>query len=145
MGDANHTDSEVGSVNVTIAKYDIANATANAIDDYPYTGSQITPTAPLLKMGDTIIYDSDYDVTYGENINVGTSAGSVIYTAKSTSVNFTGTKTVTFNIVGGDGIGVIGMDAADGKNWYTVDGRKLQNKPTQKGIYVVNGKLVVVK
>ena len=26
---------------------------------------------------------------------------------------------------------------------YTLDGRKLQNKPTQKGVYIMNGKKVV--
>ena len=34
-------------------------------------------------------------------------------------------------------------DKAD--DWYSLDGRKLNGKPTQKGIYVVNGKKVVVK
>ena len=29
--------------------------------------------------------------------------------------------------------------------WYTVDGRKLQGKPTKKGMYILNGKKVVVK
>lgn len=29
--------------------------------------------------------------------------------------------------------------------WYTLDGRKLLNKPTQKGVYIVNGKKQVVK
>ena len=28
--------------------------------------------------------------------------------------------------------------------WYTIDGRKLQNKPTAKGLYIKNGKTVVV-
>jgi len=30
-------------------------------------------------------------------------------------------------------------------SWYTLDGRKLQGKPTVKGVYIVNGKKVVVK
>ena len=30
-------------------------------------------------------------------------------------------------------------------DYYTLDGRKLQGKPTKKGIYIVNGKKVVVK
>jgi hypothetical protein len=30
-------------------------------------------------------------------------------------------------------------------NWYTIDGRKLQNKPATKGIYVNNGHKVVIK
>ena len=30
-------------------------------------------------------------------------------------------------------------------NYYTLDGRKLQGKPTTKGLYIVNGKKVVIK
>ena len=33
----------------------------------------------------------------------------------------------------------------DMEHWYTIDGRKLNGKPTMKGIYVVNGKKVVIK
>ncbi len=29
--------------------------------------------------------------------------------------------------------------------WYSLDGRKLQGKPTQKGVYIMNGKKVVIK
>ena len=29
--------------------------------------------------------------------------------------------------------------------WYTLDGRKLQGKPTKKGMYIVNGRKVVIK
>jgi len=29
--------------------------------------------------------------------------------------------------------------------WYTLDGRKLDSKPTQKGVYINNGRKVVVK
>jgi len=35
-----------------------------------------------------------------------------------------------------------GNEAGD---WYTIDGRKLSGKPAQKGIYIVNGRKVVVK
>ena len=30
-------------------------------------------------------------------------------------------------------------------HWYSLDGRKLDGKPTQKGLYIVNGKKVVIK
>ena len=30
-------------------------------------------------------------------------------------------------------------------SWYSIDGRKLQGKPTQRGIYINNGKKIVVK
>jgi hypothetical protein len=29
--------------------------------------------------------------------------------------------------------------------WYTLDGRKLNSKPTTKGLYIVNGKKVMIK
>jgi hypothetical protein len=29
--------------------------------------------------------------------------------------------------------------------WYTLDGRKLQQKPAKKGVYIVNGRKTVVK
>ena len=43
-----------------------------------------------------------------------------------------------------DGIENISMEDA-GTDWFTLDGRKLNGKPTTKGIYVVNGRKVVIK
>lgn len=52
----------------------------------------------------------------------------------------------------GDGDGTTGINTLpndDGEdmsgNWYTLDGRKLQGKPTQKGVYISNGKKMVIK
>jgi hypothetical protein len=36
------------------------------------------------------------------------------------------------------------IDNYDGA-WFTLDGRRLQDKPTQKGLYIRNGKKVIVK
>ena len=33
----------------------------------------------------------------------------------------------------------------DGSDWYTLDGHQLIGKPTQRGIYINNGKKVIVK
>ena len=33
----------------------------------------------------------------------------------------------------------------NGQAWFTIDGRRLSGKPSQKGIYIVNGHKVVVK
>ena len=61
-------------------------------------------------------------------------------TVKAFVLNFDGTET---------GISLTPDNARDrdGANeaWYTVDGRKLNGKPTQRGIYVKNGKKVTVK
>ena len=54
------------------------------------------------------------------------------------------------SIVSGDseatGIRVVSGSAADAAtDWYDLNGRKLDKKPTQKGIYINNGRKVVVK
>ena len=50
-----------------------------------------------------------------------------------------------FNYNDPDGI----RDIKDSKNlndsWYTLDGRKLQGKPTQRGIYIKDGKKMLIK
>ena len=33
----------------------------------------------------------------------------------------------------------------ENEGWWTLDGRKLQDEPTEKGIYIVNGKKVVIQ
>jgi hypothetical protein len=42
------------------------------------------------------------------------------------------------------GDGTSGMEFASAAEWYTLDGMKLSGKPTAKGIYVKNGRRVVV-
>ena len=47
---------------------------------------------------------------------------------------------------GTTGISMMLSDKADlDGTWYSLDGCKLQGKPTTKGVYIVNGKKVVVK
>jgi hypothetical protein len=50
-------------------------------------------------------------------------------------------------LIGADGkvTGVSQIDVMEqGSEWYTVDGKKLQGKPTTKGIYIRDGKKVWV-
>lgn len=37
------------------------------------------------------------------------------------------------------------IENVDGRIWYTLDGRRLQGKPTRKGIYISNGKKIYMK
>ena len=37
------------------------------------------------------------------------------------------------------------MRYVENENWYSVDGRKLEGKPTRKGVYIKNGRKVVIK
>ena len=51
------------------------------------------------------------------------------------------------NIVFGDATGISTTNYTNFTNgdWYDLNGRKLQNVPTKKGVYILNGKKVVVK
>jgi hypothetical protein len=37
------------------------------------------------------------------------------------------------------------MRNVENEEWYSIDGRKLEGKPTRKGVYINKGKIVVVK
>ena len=53
-------------------------------------------------------------------------------------------------IVDGDGDGTTGIISIDGQPvnggvWYDLNGRKYDSKPSQKGIYIIDGKKIIVK
>ena len=58
-----------------------------------YTGSPITPDVSVTWNGTTLIKDTDYTLTYTNNINAG--EATVTVTGKG---YYTGTKTATFTI-----------------------------------------------
>jgi hypothetical protein len=49
------------------------------------------------------------------------------------------------DIGGTTGIETINPESLTVNQWYDLEGRKLQGKPTQKGVYISNGRKVVVK
>lgn len=81
-----------------IARRSITEAEASSVADQTYTGSQIKPDVTLTYNGKTLGKDTDYTLTYGDNTTVGSNSGSITFTAKDGG-NYTGTKTVNFNIV----------------------------------------------
>ena len=96
---------------IVVTAKSIANFVYNAVDPQTYTGSQITfETAPAIyatvadrDAAEPIALDaSNYDVTFGDNINVAydnnndvTNGGTIIYTGKG---NYEGTLTIPFVI-----------------------------------------------
>ncbi|MFD2530816.1 MBG domain-containing protein, partial [Polaribacter marinaquae] len=72
---------------------DIATLTVEAIADQTYTGSAIEPTVVVKNGATTLVEDTDYTLSYTNNINVGTAT--VTVTGKG---NYNGTKDVTFAI-----------------------------------------------
>jgi len=82
-------------VKFNIVKRDVATFTYNKISDYAYTGSEIRPGVTVTYGKTTLVKDRDYTVAYQSNIKAGT--GKIVITGIG---NYTGTKTIKFNIVG---------------------------------------------
>ena len=59
-----------------------------------YTGEEITPDIAAYSAGVQLVNGTDYDLTYENNINVGTATAIVTFKG-----NYTGTRTVNFEIV----------------------------------------------
>ncbi|MEG2421946.1 MAG: YDG domain-containing protein, partial [Oscillospiraceae bacterium] len=93
---ANYTAPTIQPVfaNGTIHVKNVENPTVEVLDTYAFTGSQIKPDFAV-KDGEKYIAANDYTVTYGENVNAGTDAGSVTVTLKG---NYSGSATKKFTI-----------------------------------------------
>ena len=104
QGDANHGDSAVGSVKVTIAPKTVKDPTIelyngdDALVSYTYDGTAKKPTA-VVKDGSTVIDTVEYEVVYGDNIDAG--KATVNITAKPGG-NYIVTGSATFVIVKAD-------------------------------------------
>ena len=53
--------------------------------------------------------------------------------------------TIEFENDGTTGIRTIDNGLTDNGSWYSLDGRKFNGKPTSKGVYINNGKKVILK
>ncbi len=100
------------TVTVSAKGYDSSSFTISDIDDQTYTGSQISPPVTVTCGGKTLDYGTDYTLDYGENVNVGTDAGTV--TINFTG-NYSGSATVNFDIV------KAGQTAPGENEGYTID------------------------
>ena len=102
VGTASYTVTGKGNYFGSVTKtFEITAADIASIDDVTiasqvFTASQIAPTVELV-FGEYNLTENDFDIEYGENLNVGT--GSVVINGKG---NFTGTVTVEFYIVAKD-------------------------------------------
>jgi len=91
-GKGNYTGTK--SVNFTISACDISEAEITLEkDSYDYDGNAKEPAISSVKAGTNTLSDTDYTVSYSDNINAGTAT--VTVTGKG---NYTGTKSVTFKI-----------------------------------------------
>ena len=133
---------------------------AKAITHVPYTGSATAPTNNKLNYSNpnTPAQSSSTDNWYViyNNKFVKVTAGTQVKGGKC-YLNLNGTSSSGtrgyYDIDGSDGTtgirevkseGVKGEKWNDGE-WYTLQGRKFTTKPTKPGLYILNGKKVVIK
>ena len=82
-----------------------------------------------------LVKNTDYTVSYKNNIEVGTAT--ISFLPKN---NYEGSgKEYTFNIIPATAINMIPVDEQEGQ-WFSLTGQPLQNKPTQKGVYILRNK-----
>ena len=78
----------------------------------------------------------------------GDTKSNVAYLQLKNPSNANAAKTVIYLDWFGDTTGIHGITApsqvTSGKTYYTLDGRKVTS-PTQKGIYIINGKKIIIK
>ena len=96
------SDSGEASITVTIGKKTIANVTIENIASQTYTGSAIEPTVTVKDGETTLVLNTDYTVSYSNNINAATAsatnAPTVTITGKGNyDSNTTATKTFTIS------------------------------------------------
>ena len=90
-----HSDSSEQSFTVTIAPKTVTAAVSVEPTSYTYTGEAIVPTTVTVKDGTTVIPDSEYTVTYGNNTNAGKATVTVSDRAGG---NYVVSGTATFTI-----------------------------------------------
>jgi len=157
------------TVRATVAETDdYADATATAdftiakaAGTISYAETAITKAKADKAFTNELTVTGDGIVSYAsDNVNVATVdsetglvtiIGDGTATIKATVVDGTNytyaTKTAqyTLTVSAATGINTVNAAANEDGEWYDLSGRKLQGKPAQKGVFIQNGKKVVVK
>lgn len=153
VGDDSHNSLPiVGPIIATINKAAGVISFAESSMSKTYGDADFTNT--LTNTGDgTVTYSSDNMNVAIVNSETGevTIKGAGTATIKATVVDGTNytyaTKTAQYTVTveTATGISDVKTDAAEKGKWYDLSGRPLNGKPTKAGVYVKNGKKVVIK
>ena len=95
IGIGNYEGKVIKTFNITNSEQkDISNLDTTKLNDETYTGIKITPDVEITDGDYKLIKDTDYELSYENNINVGTAK--IIIRGIG---NYTGSKTLEFNII----------------------------------------------
>ena len=132
---------------VTPTKVITGTGTDNLVSATP-TGATFYGNASDTKIteGYNYAYGSSYGLYNGEFVLIDTNNG---IAANRCLLNVGGTNSAPVLTIGTEttSLSPVPSPSREGSSqrWYTLDGRKLNGKPTQKGIYVNGGRKVVIK
>ena len=145
VGDENHNDVEAQSITVGILPKTAENVTIKIGE----AGEFEVPAISVLDGEEELVEGVDYSISYQDKDgNAVTKAQMeqdggdyvVVVTLKG---NYGGTKQQTFTVKVPTGIKTaVAIDSGD---WYDMNGRKLDGKPTKKGMYVHKGRKVIIR
>ena len=150
---ANGTDIE----NPVFTGVTISNVTANAETDYVDFVGTYNPVSIYTDEKTNLYLGADNTLYYPTDENFTVNAFRGYFQLKGLTAgetNSAGIRNFVLNFGDGDNAtGIVSAEAISSlftihsslSEWYTLDGRKLSGKPTQRGIYVHGGKKVVVK
>ena len=152
---------QVTKANYTTVENSAVVSIQKAAASISYETTAVSKTAGDEAFVNALTMTGDGTVTYSsDNVNVATvnsETGEVTIkgtgnaTIKATVVDGTNytyaTKTAqyTLTVEAATGISDVKTDATENANWYDLSGRPLNGKPTKAGVYVKNGKKVVIK
>ena len=95
IGIGNYEGKVIKTFNITNSEQkDISSLNINQLDDETYTGIKITPDVEITDGDYRLSKNTDYELSYENNINVGTAKVTIRGIG-----NYTGTRTLEFNIV----------------------------------------------
>ena len=128
-----------------------ADKMVNSYRGYAYDGTAAPPTSLLQGSAtdatdiqtykDYVLYNDQFELAGVSSVGKGHA-----YLPKTVLGNAAGARCLT--IIGGDGTGIrtiVFDDVETEDNWYDLNGRILNGKPTKKGLYIKDGHKVVIK
>ena len=152
---------QVTKANYTTVENSAVVSIQKAAASISYEATAVSKTSGDEAFINALTMTGDGTVTYSsDNVNVATVnsetgevtiKGSGTATIKATVVDGTNytyaTKTAqyTLTVEAATGISDVKTDAAEKTKWYDLSGRPLNGKPTKAGVYVKNGKKIVIK
>ena len=123
-GDEPECAARVKAFTNNVARVNISKASIANVADQTYTGKAITPKPTVTLDGKTLVLDTDYTLSYKNNVNAGTAT--ITVTGKGA---YTGKATKTFKIV---------AKPTPTPTEETVPVYRLYNKKTSEHLYTIN-------